>query len=180
MGGLRVRSAVMLAPFAYLASAAATLLLQNAILNDPSPTIHDPYVREAVDMWKAMAKQEVPEEPANGLHRIRDLRVATVVHQDLLSRCLSEVDVARMKATRAPHAGDWLSASVITVVGLRLSDKAIRDAVGYRLWSVTCQPHTCICGKKVNARGLHELSCRKSTPKTYSPLTPKRLNLKGG
>ena len=74
----------------YLASSAATLLLQNAILNDPSPTIHDPYVREAVDMWKAMAKaakQDVEEEPANGFQRIWDLRVAAAVHQDLLLRC---------------------------------------------------------------------------------------------
>ena len=42
MGGLVVRSAVMLAPSAYLASAAATLLLQNTLINDPSPTILDP------------------------------------------------------------------------------------------------------------------------------------------
>ena len=27
------------------------------------------------------------------------------------------------------------------------------------------QPHICICGKKVDARGLHGLSCRKSTPR---------------
>ena len=81
---------------------------------------------------------------------------------DLLSRCVSEVDVARMKAAGAPHAGDWLNAPPITAMELRLSDEAIWFAVGYRLASVTCQPHTCICGNKVNARGLHGLSCRKS------------------
>ena len=27
-----------------------------------------------------------------------------------------------------------------------------------------CQPHTCVCGATVNARGLHGLVCRKSTP----------------
>ena len=123
MGGLGVRSAVMLAPSAYPASAAATLQLQKAILNDPSPTIHDPYVTDAVDMWKAMAKQDVPEEPANSFQRIWDLRVATVVHQDLLLRCVSEVDTARMKAAGAPHAGDWLNTSPITAVGLRLSNE---------------------------------------------------------
>ena len=113
-------------------------------------------------MWKAMAKQDVPEEPANGFQRICDLRVATVVHQNLLFRCVSEVDTARMKAAGAQHAGDWFNAPPITAVGLRLSDEAIRVAVGYRLESVTCQPYTCICGKKVNARGLHGLLCRKS------------------
>ena len=165
MGGLGVRSAVMLAPSAYLASAAATLSLQNAIINDPLTTILDPYVGEAVNLWKVMAKEEVPEAPANSCRRIWDFRVATLVQQDLLSRCVSEVDVAIMKAAGAPHAGDFLNAPPITAVGLRLSDEAIRVAVGYRLESVTCQPHTCICGKKVNARGHHGLSCRKSTPR---------------
>ena len=56
MGGLGVRSALMLAPSSYLASAAATLLLQNDILNDPSPTILDSYVGEAVDLWKGLSR----------------------------------------------------------------------------------------------------------------------------
>ena len=51
-----------------------------------------------------------PEEQANDFQRIWDLRVATVVHQDLLLRCVTEVDTARMKAAGAPHAGDWLNA----------------------------------------------------------------------
>ena len=119
----------MLAHSAYLASAAATLLLQNAILNDPSPTIHDSYAREAVDARKAMAKRDVEEEPVTGFQRIWDLRVAAAVHQDLLLRCVNEVDVARMKAAGAPHADDWLNAPPITDVGLRLSDEAIRVAV---------------------------------------------------
>ena len=63
-----------------------------------------------------MAKQDVPEEPANGFQRIWDLRVATVVHQDLLSRCVSEVDTARLKTASASHAGDWLNAPPVTAV----------------------------------------------------------------
>ena len=38
-------------------------------------------------------------------------------------------------------------------------------AVGLRLGSTICQPHTCICGTQVDARGLHGLSCRKSGPR---------------
>ena len=85
--------------------------------------------------------------------------IATVVYQDLLSRCVSEVNLARMKAAGAPHSGDWLNAPPIT------ADEAMRVAVRYRLGSDTWQPHTCICGNKVNARGLHGLSCRKSIPR---------------
>ena len=29
----------------------------------------------------------------------------------------------------------------------------------------TCHPHTCVCGGQVDARGLHGLACKKSTPR---------------
>ena len=50
-------------------------------------------------------------------------------------------------------------------VGLRLSDEAVRVAVGLILGSTICQPHTCICGTQIDARGLHGLSCRKCGPR---------------
>ena len=74
-------------------------------------------------------------------------------------------DTARLKAIAAPHAGGWLNAPPITAIGLRLSDKASRVPVGFRLGCITCQPHICICGAMVEARGVHGLSCRKSGPK---------------
>ena len=43
------------------------------------------------------------------------------------------------------------------------SAEMIRIAVGYRLGLWTCEPHTCSCGKDVDARGLHGLSCRRSS-----------------
>ena len=70
MNGLGVRSAVMLVPSTYLASDVATYLLQIVFLNDQSPTIFDPYVRETVDLSEAMTKQKVPEAPANCFKRI--------------------------------------------------------------------------------------------------------------
>ena len=137
-------------------------------------TLEGTHVEAAVELWKAMTKQEVPEGPASCFQRRWDLEVTTVVHQDLLSRCVNEVNVGRMKAEGPPLAGDWLNAPPITAMELRLSDEAIRVAVGYRLGSATCQPHTCVCGSKVDARGLHRLSCRKSTPRNtrlYSSTT---------
>ena len=64
-----------------------------------------------------------------------------------------------------PHAGDWLHASPLTTVGLRLSNEAVRVAIGYRLRTNICQPHTCVCGATVDVRGLHGLACRKSGPR---------------
>jgi len=75
------------------------------------------------------------------------------------------VDKARLLAAASPHSGDWLHAPPITAVGLRLSDEAIRVAVAHRLGSKACDPHTCVCGKAVDARGLHGLSCRRRAPR---------------
>ena len=75
------------------------------------------------------------------------------------------VNKARLQAVAVTHAGDWLNAAPITAVGLRLSNEAVRVAVGYRLGSTTCQPHTCICGTAVDARELHGLSYRNNSPR---------------
>jgi len=63
------------------------------------------------------------------------------------------------------NSGDWLAAPPITAVGLRLTDKEIRVALAHRLGCKACEPHTCGCGKAVDARGLHGLACRKSAPR---------------
>ena len=78
----------------------------------------------------------------------------------------TDIDLAGLKAASAPHSGDWLHAAPpIASVGLKLSDEEIRISVAQRLGITTCSPHNCICGKLVDARGLHVLSCRKSTPR---------------
>ena len=74
-------------------------------------------------------------------------------------------DKARLLAVSTPHAGVWLHAPPMIAVGPRLSDEAVRVAVAHRLGCKACEPHTCICGKMVNARGLNGLSCRRSAPR---------------
>ena len=53
MGGLGVRSVCTLAPSAFLASAAATLSLQNAILPKVLREIEDPVYAFALSTWKS-------------------------------------------------------------------------------------------------------------------------------
>ena len=77
----------------------------------------------------------------------------------------SDVDRARLKVACAPYSGDWLQAPPIAPVGLLLSDEEIRLAVAYRLGTRACSPYTCACGKAVDARGPHGLSCGRSTPR---------------
>ena len=70
-----------------------------------------------------------------------------------------------LPASASPHSGDWLAAPPITSVGLRLSDEEVRVAVAHRLGCRACEPHTCRCGKLVDARGLHGLACQRSAPR---------------
>src|SRR6218665_4098375 len=57
-----------------------------------------------------------------------------------------------LNASMAPHASDWLHALPLTTFNLKLSDEAVRVAVGLRLGSAICEPHTCVCGAPVSAR----------------------------
>ena len=66
-------------------------------------------------------------------------------------------------ADSAPHSGDWLQAPPITVIGLRLTDEMIRVAAGFRLGADTCEPHPCVCGTTVDARGLEKCSETSNT-----------------
>ena len=56
----------------------------------------------------------------------------------------------------------WLHVPPITAVGLGLTVEMIRMSVCTRLGARTCEPDTCPCGKAVDARDLHGLSCQKS------------------
>ena len=97
--------------------------------------------------------------PGNALKHVQkalDSPVTASVYQKLLADPHNTpIDAARLRAVASEHAGGWLHAAPITAVGLRLSDEAIRVAVGHRLGSTTCLPHTCICGVAVDAKGLH-------------------------
>ena len=62
-GGLEVRSSGMLASSAYLASAAATLPLQKAILANSCSTTLDPAVSKALAIWKTLPRAEEPVAP---------------------------------------------------------------------------------------------------------------------
>ena len=70
---------------------------------------------------------------------------------------------SRLLAVSAEHSSDWLNALPISSCGLRLSDEAVRVAVGLRLGATLCLPHQCPCGSEVDCLGSHSLSCKKSS-----------------
>ena len=82
------------------------------------------------------------------------------------------MDNARILLAFCPHSGDWFHAAPISTIGLRLSAEAVRVAVSHRLGCKAGKPHTCVCGKDVDARGLHGLSCCKSAPRWSTEIAP--------
>ena len=128
-------------------------------------SFEDTYTSDAILSWKSLSHAEIPPKPANRFQKVWDTVASISIYNDILTRCPGDAGQARLKAVNSPHAGDWLNALPIASVDLRLSDKEIRVAVGYRLGSFICQPHQCVCGSFVGARDLHGLSCRQSAPR---------------
>ena len=159
-GGLGVRSVSMLASSAFLASAAGTQKLQNLILQRSQVDSED--VSKSTDHWKSIAS---PTEPVNLLEssqRRWDDTASNQTFQVLLDAQTEPFHRARLLAAAAPHSSDWLHALPISACGLRLSDEAVRVAVGLRLGTTLCQAHECPCGAKVDERGTHSLSCKRN------------------
>ena len=133
MRGRGVRSARMLTPSAFLASAAATLPLQEAILSDFLAGVDDSSVHNAKTECTSQANTSEPSDALKHIQRAWDVHITMAVYNSLLQTCSSPIDQARLKALATPHVGDWLHAPPLTSICLRLFDVAIRVATGYRL-----------------------------------------------
>ena len=158
-GGLGIRSVVVLATSAFLASAASTLALQSAILgNDWS--ILDSSISYCLDLWRRNFKADAPEGTLAHKQRSWDRAAIDEGKAVLLSMANSPSDVARLLAVSSPHAGDWLNALPISSCGLRLDDDVVRVGVGLRLGLQICESHRCVCDSMVDQQGLHALSCK--------------------
>ena len=163
-GGLGV-SVCMLAPSAFLVSVAATLPLQEAIRSASVAGADDTAVSNIKTMWSCLANTTGPSDLSKHIQRAWDAPVTTSAYNDLMSTSQSPIDHARLEAVVTPHASDCIHAPPLTAAGLWLSNEAIRVAIGYQLETNICQPHTCVCGTTVNARGLHGFVCCKNWPR---------------
>jgi hypothetical protein len=81
----------------------------------------------------------------------------------VLSSAIDLYHLARLTAIMAPHSGDWLFALPVSSCGLRLSNDAVRGAVGLRLGVKICDAHTRSCDKMVDVLGTRSLF-RKHAP----------------
>src|SRR5664279_989185 len=161
-GGLGIRSAVMLAPSAFLASAAGTTELQTRILPSTMSVIPDISVESTLSTWSERSLAPTPLGAAANIQRNWDAACSAKLKKELLEAATDQRDRARLLASQAAHSADWLYTLPISSLGLRLPDEAVRVAVGMRLGAKVCEEHKCPCGANVDLKGTHGLSCRKS------------------
>ncbi len=164
-GGLGIRRATPLALSAFLASAAGTHELQEMILAKSSARADQQYLQAQAE-WVALNGPETPPDHEK-FKQSRWEKPGRLREKESLNMLAHEpADKARILAITTPHSSDWLNALPISACGLRLDNEAVRVAVGLRLGVPLCTPHTCHCGSKVDERGTHGLSCKRSTGRT--------------
>ena len=163
-GGLGIRSAASLVTSAFLASSARMNELQSRILPDAAFMILEEVCETTLQAWSMQSRTSAPNGVEACSQKVWDSKCIQIIKDSLMTNALSNKDKARLLASQAPyaHSGDWLFATPITAIGLRMSNEVIRVAVGMRLGTRLCEPRTCSCGSFVDARGLHGLSCRRS------------------
>ena len=161
-GGLGIRKTTQVAPSAYLASVAGVKDLVSSILPAGHVRLPDRLLDKAVERWKAYGGLSQPSGPEAQIQKCWDQQVLKKTSEMLMQEASDDYSKARIRASLAPHAGEWLNAPPISAVGLRLSNEALRVAVGLRLGANICAPHVCRCSAQVDARGIHGLSCVRS------------------
>jgi hypothetical protein len=163
-GGLGVRSAVMLAPSAFLASAAGSASISQTLLPDRCHSQAGPIQARAIEAWTSLLP--TPVDPPSGIATYQQKCWDTPVVEGCFTSLLSSADSrarARLLAGKQKESGSWLSAPPVSALGLRMTNDSIRIAVGLRLGAPLCIPHNCpLCGNPVDYSGVHGLSCRSS------------------
>ena len=166
-GGLGVRGITLLAPSAYLASAASTMELTSALLPMRLRIIEDSGIASAMSTWTRLATSSkdlsFTPSPPSKLQRVWDDQCCKIQVETLLDVATDHVVRARLLAACSPGSGDWLDALPLSSVGLKLDNATIRIAAGLRLGAPIVQPHVCVCGSTVTVDGHHGLSCRRGS-----------------
>ena len=140
-GGLGIRSAVQLAPSAFLASAAGSSALVNQIFpsrlkNTPTTTNED-----ALTFWAKGHNQPPPPEPASHHQRNWDTPRVRAMAEALLEDAPNKMVRARLLASSGAESGAWLNALPVSSLGLRMDNEVIRVAVGLCLGTQLCASH---------------------------------------
>ena len=149
-GGLGIRSAVQLAPSAFLTSAAGSSDLAHHILPSHLQNVPLPYVADAAALWSQDHDHPPPVGTTSHCQKTWNAHKVSATADSLLETASNATSIARLLAASTRESGAWLNALPISSLGLRLG-------------SPLCRPHSChYCGAAVDHLATHGLSCRWS------------------
>ena len=159
-GGIGVKSATLLAPSAFLSSAAGS----NDLVKLLVPTYSPPQVLAlAMEDWSQGHNSSPPSGSRAKQQKAWDEPRVQSCMQKLLDSAADNRSHARILAASCKESGYWLYALPITSLGLRMNDSVVRIAAGLRFGVPLCSPHLCqYCSEPVDELTTHGLSCRKS------------------
>ena len=120
--------------------------------------------------WTTIYNTNTPGSPSDTKQSVWDRSEIMADQAVVMSVFTDNFNRAWLLAALAPHSGDWLHTLPLSTCGLRLDNEAIRAAVGLRLGTSLYEPHQCPCGKQVDARGTHGLSCKRAPADPYDTI----------
>ncbi|XP_036355426.1 uncharacterized protein LOC115230167 [Octopus sinensis] len=157
-GGLGLRSSMDLALPAFLSSASGSYLLIQKILEKTTESSLDSDIDSALALWKRNFS-EVPSDVFS--QRDWDKILCRRSSTDL-EPLLDQHRLACFRSACQPYSGSWLNVLPSPLLDTVLDRDSLRLGICNRLGLPVCRPHPCRCGDKVDAFGLHPLSCRMS------------------
>ena len=162
-GGLGIRSAVQLAPSAFIASAAASLNLAQQILPHRFHHLLRFNLDKVILRWESIFEQQGPLPQLMHTQKSWDALPSLNLLNSLIKNAPDDLSRAGISAASAKETGACLRALPISNLGLRMDDETIRIAAGLRLGTPLCRSHSCHhCGTEVDQFATHGLSCRYS------------------
>ena len=149
----------MLAHSAFLASAAATLELQNEILPHQSQKLSDHCERYALYIWSKScnipSRQSIQLTGSRKYGMQQSHQLYTVIYWHVVDQRPTQRDFQQLRS--APHSGDCLQAPPITAIGLRLKDAwLVLLLASVLVPTLVIFTRLCVCGNMVDAQWLYE------------------------
>ena len=161
LGGLGIRMSNDIALPAFISSLHATHGLVETILRNVQ-RVDDRELERAVGTWNERhTGPALPDDADLSRQRTWDLPLAEASAAGLLERA-DQISRARLLASGLRESGLWLHALPTQSLGTLLDSETFRVSVALRVGAEVCGTHTCRCGRVMDAKGLHGLSCRYS------------------
>ena len=159
LGGLGIRMSKDIALPAFISSLHSVSGLVDTILGN-IVLLENNELRAAEGRW-GEAGVALASEADKGRQRSWDEPLVEASVRGLLER-VDQCSRARLLAAGREESGLWLHALPTPSLGTLLEPETLRIAVALRVGARVCEPHTCRCGRVMDSRGLHGLSCKYS------------------